>query len=335
MEIDFVIPWVDGTDIEWLKKKNYYLHGDINIDVSDARFRDWENLKYWFRGVEKFAPWVRRIYLVTDHQVPVWINKNNSKLVLVNHEDFIPQKYLPVFSSHPIELNMHRIEGLSEHFVYFNDDIFLTGKVKKEDFFKNGLPCSYAAESPVTPDTNDIFNHILLNNCALINENYSRKKFLKEQRKKRFSLIDKKGFLMNLALSALRRDAFFGFEYSHLPSSFLKSSLEAVWKESYEWLDTTCSHRFRSIDDVNQYVFIYYQYIHGLYSPYNYRKNGKAFHIDDSISGFVDNMCADIQSGRYKEICVNESKVQDFECTKVLVNKAFDKLFPEKSEFEV
>ena len=104
MDIDFVIPWVDGSDLEWRKNKNKY-SGKIDepVDITDARYRDWDILKYWFRGVEKYAPWVHKIYFVTCGQKPDWLNENHDKLVLVNHEDYIPHEYLPTFSSHTIE----------------------------------------------------------------------------------------------------------------------------------------------------------------------------------------------------------------------------------------
>lgn len=137
MDIDFVIPWVDGSDPEWRKSKNKY-SGKIDepVDITDARYRDWDILKYWFRGVEKYAPWVHKIYFVTCGQKPDWLNENHEKLILVNHEDYIPREYLPTFSANPIELNFHRIKNLSEHFVYFNDDVFITSKVEPEVFFK-------------------------------------------------------------------------------------------------------------------------------------------------------------------------------------------------------
>ena len=132
MDIDFVIPWVDGSDLEWRKSKNKY-SGKIDepVDITDARYRDWDILKYWFRGVEKYAPWVHKIYFVTCGQKPDWLNENHDKLVLVNHEDYIPHEYLPTFSANPIELNFHRIKNLSEHFVYFNDDTFIINKIEK------------------------------------------------------------------------------------------------------------------------------------------------------------------------------------------------------------
>lgn len=334
--IDFVIPWVDGADSEWRQKKQEYLSKESHkdIDAADERYRDWDQLKYWFRSVEKFAPWVNRIFFITCGQKPEWLNTEHPKLVCVKHEDYIPKEYLPVFSSHPIELNMHRIQGLSEHFVYFNDDMFFTAPVTEEDFFKSGLPCGLAVESPVTPDSRDIFHHILLNNIAYINETYSRKDVLKKYRKKFYSWIDKKGLIMNLALSILHRDDFFGFEYNHLPSCFLKSSLESTWEKNPNWLDLTCRHRFRNIEDINQYVFLYYQYVNGLFTPDNWRKKGKAFHVNDECPGMVEEICTAVKDGSYKYVCINEARVCHFEETKEKINRALETRFPEKSLYE-
>ena len=149
MEIDFVIAWVDGSDKTWQESKAKYDTKNKNENNGVVRYRDWDELKYWFRGVEKYAPWVNKIYFVTCGQKPKWLDENNPKLVLVNHKDYMKEDYLPTFSANPIELNFHRIKGLSEHFVYFNDDMFIINPVKEEDFFKKGLPCDSYCESPL------------------------------------------------------------------------------------------------------------------------------------------------------------------------------------------
>ena len=128
--IDFVVTWVDGNDPIWQAEKAKY-SPNKNADNRNVRFRDWDNMQYWFRAVEKFAPWVNKIHFVTYGHLPKWLNTDNPKLNIVKHSDFIPKEYLPTFSSHSIELNLHRIEGLAERFVYFNDDMFLTILSKK------------------------------------------------------------------------------------------------------------------------------------------------------------------------------------------------------------
>ena len=181
-KVDFVIPWVDGADVTWYEKKLKYsgkLSGDENIN----RYRDWGTLKYWFRGVEKYAPWVNKVYLITDNQTPEWIDLQCSKLQLINHSDFIPSKNLPTFSSHPIELNMHRISALSEHFVYFNDDCFLTKPVEKSLFFKNDVPCDSPVLSPIIMEKKDCVGKICANNMGVINTYFQKADVMRNKRK--------------------------------------------------------------------------------------------------------------------------------------------------------
>ena len=132
MDIDFVITWVNMDDPEWKKEFNKYRHNKDNTKngVSEARFRDYGFLKYWFRGVEKFAPWVRKIHFVTfNGQIPEWLDVNNPRIHVVSHHDFIPSQFLPTFNSVVIERYLHKIPGLSEHFVYFNDDFYIINHV--------------------------------------------------------------------------------------------------------------------------------------------------------------------------------------------------------------
>ena len=137
--------WVDGNDPEWQKEKNKYDESNDKGDSTIIRYRSWDNLQYWFRGVEKFAPWVNKIHFVTWGHLPPWLNVNHPKLHIVNHKDYIPEEFLPTFNANTIEMNLHRIKGLAEQFVYFNDDMFITDYVKPEDFFKNGVPCDVFA----------------------------------------------------------------------------------------------------------------------------------------------------------------------------------------------
>ena len=136
-KIDFVILWVDGNDEKWLKQKNEYLgiKGDSNVN----RFRDCQNLQYLFRGIEKHAPWVNKIFFITWGHLPKWLDVNNKKLEIVKHEEFIPKEYLPTFNSNVIEMNLFRIKNLSSKFVIFNDDLFILKNLKPEDFFENRI----------------------------------------------------------------------------------------------------------------------------------------------------------------------------------------------------
>lgn len=337
MDIDVVIPWVDPTDKEWQASKNKFLK-DLNndkVDNSENRFRDWDNFKYVFRGIDKFMPWVHKIYLITCGQVPDWMNKEaDDRLVIVNHSDYIPKEYLPTFSSHPIELNLHRIKELSEHFIYLNDDFFVINETSPEDFFVDGLPCDYALEDPITPDHKDIFNNILINNMVLLNSHYDRRTVLKEQKKKFYSMCDKKAFVTNMCFRPLKRNHFFGLHYSHLASNILKSTIEKVWTENREILEATSNHKFRNADDVNQFIFKNEQYVTGKFHPYNINRFGRAIQLDDTIEGAVEDVCRIITDSGYKMICINDCNIEDFDNTRTKINAALEKILPNPSVWE-
>ena len=138
-KIDFVILWVDGSDPRWLKQKNEQLKLQ-GANLPENRYRDYGTLMYLFRGIEKYASWVNKVYFITWGHIPDWMDINNEKLVIVKHEEFIPKEYLPTFNSNVIEMNLHRIENLSENFVLFNDDLFILNELLPTDFFENDLP---------------------------------------------------------------------------------------------------------------------------------------------------------------------------------------------------
>ena len=143
LPIDIVVTWVDGSDPAWRAKKEKYTGVKVCEGNTEVRYRDWDTLRYWFRGVEKYAPWVRYVWFVTDGQKPEWLNIDHPKLKWVKHSDFVPGEYLPTFNANTIEWNLHRIEGLAEQFVYFNDDVFMIRETKPEDFFVNSFPCDF------------------------------------------------------------------------------------------------------------------------------------------------------------------------------------------------
>ena len=132
---------------------------------------------YWFRMIEKHAPWVNNVYLITNGQKPDWLNLDHPKLKLVTHKEFMPNEYLPTYNSAAIELNLHRIEGLSENYLYFNDDVYLIRDSQPSDFYKNGQPKLFAVYDALVPWSS--YTNTYYKNVELIYRHFPNKKALK------------------------------------------------------------------------------------------------------------------------------------------------------------
>lgn len=329
-KIDFVILWVDGSDPKWLIDKNKYSNNKTGDAVTDNRFRDWGNLKYWFRGVEKYASWVNKIYFITYGHIPNWLNTDNSKLVIVKHEDYIPNEYLPTFNSNVIELNLNKIADLSEHFVLFNDDMFIINKTSPEDFFdKNGLPLDECEQNAnISYGKGEQIAHAQLNDIDIINRNFDKRVVMKKHFTK---FINVKYGILNLrTIFLLPWYAFSGFYNPHIPISHLKSTFDEVWKKEKDMLEKTCENRFREFNDVNHWVFRYWNLCNGKFVPRSYK-----FGIHYEVSKENKEICDGIIKQKSKVICVNDSANDyDFEKAKNDVSKAFETILSEKSSFE-
>lgn len=164
-DIDFVITWVDPEDPEWIAEKALYTDTNAN-NTDNVRYRNWDTLRYWFRGVEQYAPWVHKIFFVTYGHLPQWLNTRNPKLNIIKHSDYIPGAYLPTFNSHVIENHMHLIPGLSDRFVYFNDDMFIVRKTHPTDFFKQGKPCDSFVLNALTGDWGRDYRYTISQCCG-------------------------------------------------------------------------------------------------------------------------------------------------------------------------
>jgi hypothetical protein len=152
--VDVVYTWVDGSDPAWQQRRRDY-QPPAGADPSAghaARYLSREELRYSLRSIAMFARWVRTIHLVTDAQVPDWLDTTHPQLHLVDHRDlFHDPSVLPVFNSHAIESQLHRIDGLAERYLYFNDDVLLGRPVQPELFFHPHGPAIHFP-SPNTVD---------------------------------------------------------------------------------------------------------------------------------------------------------------------------------------
>ncbi|MFF7654319.1 stealth family protein [Streptomyces sp. NPDC007983] len=142
--IDVVYTWVDGSDPRWQRRRAAVTGeggGYHEQAANAARYANRDELRYSLRSLHLYAPWVRHIYIVTDRQVPPWLALDHPGITVVDHEEiFDDLGVLPTFNSHAIETRLHHIKGLAEHFLYFNDDVFLGSPVTPQDFFlANGV----------------------------------------------------------------------------------------------------------------------------------------------------------------------------------------------------
>lgn len=328
--IDFVITWVDGNDQKWLSEKKEYQPQKQDNASSKNRYRDWQLLRYWFRGVEKYASWVNKIYFITYGHIPEWLNTDNKKLKIVKHSEYIPNEYLPTYNSNTIEMNLFRINELNENIVNFNDDMFIINDTKKEDFFKNDLPCDLAACNINMPNgQNDLISHIMLNNVDIINKYYKKNEVIKKNIKKWFNF--KYGKYLMRTVFLLPWPKFSIFQEMHMPSSILKSTMNKIYELEKDRVEETSSNKFRSEKDINQWVFRYWQIVNNKFMPRSY-KFGKYYDIEQDI---IPNIRKTILGNKNKVICLNDSKDNiEFERLKKELIEIFEKKFTEKSSFE-
>lgn len=333
-KVDIVIPWVDGYDEKWKKKAAPYIKKGLeneaseNKNVDDRRYRDWDILKYSFRSIEKYFGWVHKVYLVTDEQQPKWLNTTYSKVEIIDHKQIIDQKYLPLFNSSAILLNLYKIPNLAENFVLMNDDMLFTSPIKKDTYFKNGLPKDFMVENALTASI-DFFKN-LFNSMQLINSTFNKREFIKKNFSKYFSYhygIDNFRTLLSFPYQY-----YTGFQSIHCVQPYLKSAFEKVWELYPERLQQTCTHKTRDERDVTEWLVRYYQLASGEFVPDKVHK-GKYFNLGDK--GALDEIEDILKKRKYYSICLNDDNVTDFESTLNRITKILQSVFPRKSRYEL
>ena len=338
-KIDLVVTWVDGNDPSWLaEKRKYDSSSNVAGDSSNSsqRYRDWELMRYWFRGVEKYMPFVNKIFFITWGHIPEWLDTENKRLVIVNHKDYIPEKYLPTYNSNVIELNLHRIPELSENFILFNDDVFAIAPAREEMFFKNDKPCDMLLSEVVfNYDSNSVFRHSVFNNLGIINKYFgSHRRELKNLSKWINPVYGLKNNLTNLNKLPFKR--ILGFKDQHLSIAHKKSVFQKLWDLEFDNLDRSCQNRFRSPFDFTQWLMRYWNFLTGNFEPINLYKLGEYCSFDYDKS--PDTICDKIRAQKKPILVINDtlssSENQEFEIAKKRITEAFESILPDKCSFE-
>ena len=329
MDIDFVITWVDMNDPEWLEEFSRYRYDKHNTrnGVSEARFRDNGFLRYWFRGVEKFAPWVRKIHFIVNGRTTEWLDTSNPKLHIVRHADFIPGEFLPTFNSVVIERYMHHIPGLSDHFVYFNDDFYIINHLPVERFFLNGLPRDIAVMD-YNPSWSQWYKRIK-NNIRIINRHFSKKEVMAKWHDKWFH----SSYGMKARWNYLLRfyGKFITLRVPHNAQPYLKSTFEEVWAAAGDELRATSVNKFRALNDLTPELFRTWQMCRGNFEPYNTYCDTKMFPLMVRPKQAIKA----IYEQKYKLICLNDNvHIRNYDTVIGNLRAAFESILPEKSTFE-
>ncbi|MFI1965957.1 stealth family protein [Streptomyces pathocidini] len=223
--VDAVYTWVDGSDPAWLARRAAFGDRAYHEEAANAaRYANRDELRYSLRALETYAPWIRRVYIVTDDQTPTWLDTSHPRIEVVSHREiFTDPSVLPTFNSHAIESQLHHIEGLSEHFLYFNDDVFLGREAVPQDFFlANGLTKFFPSPALVPlgpPSDEDVPVSVAgKNNRALIEARFGTTPVQKMK---------------------------------HVPHALRRGVLAEIEEEFAERHRATAGHRFRSLDDIS------------------------------------------------------------------------------------
>ena len=308
--IDLVYLWVDGNDPKWQAKRNAFLERKVENSLSsfNGRYVNNDELKYSLRSVERYAPWIRKIFIVTDDQTPEWLDIENPKIKIIDHKEILPAESLPCFNSNVLEHFLYKISNLSEYFILSNDDTFFNKIVSPTTFFgKDGYPIIRLTRKP--------FRRF--------------RWFLREQIFKKPHKLYSKA-LFNAAELVKQK---FGFFYNGLPhhniDSYLKSDCIRVAEQIFKnEIDHTKMNHIRNANDVQRIVYSYVALAEKR-GHLRYVSNDESLHIH-------------IQKDRHFEklkkfnptfFCMNDTEYAD-DNDRMKLKVWLSTRFTEKSEFE-
>ena len=311
--VDIVYLWCDSSDNVWREKKNNELkkYGK-NLDndsVGECRFIDNDELKYSLRSLEKFAPWINNIFIVTDNQIPSWLDTTNPKIHIVDHTQIMPSEALPTFNSMAIETRLHKIPNLSEHFLYANDDMFLGNFVDKTFFFnEDGTP---------------IFR-------------FSRRRIIKKPYRRLY------GYTIAKAYKIVKNTIGKSFSYfpHHNIDAYRKSDLESCYLNFEKEFENTTFQKFREKESVQRSIYEYYSLAKGIGTP-KIVNNISAKFSAFLISQPIDSALVELKESKIRYVDKNKPCLFCFnDCLKttdddrLAMRKFLEEKFPRPSSFE-
>ncbi|MBQ9259937.1 MAG: Stealth CR1 domain-containing protein [Neisseriaceae bacterium] len=224
--IDIVYTWVDGSNETFLRQHAFYKGEKEDITTDMARFESHDELKYSIRSVLKYAPWVNHIYIVTNNgEIPKWLDVSFEKITVISHKEIIDEKYLPTFNSHVIEANLWKIPNLTEHYIYFNDDVLLTRPVSESLFFTSGGLAKL------------FITNAKLSNCAINSKDKPTEIAAKNARQ--------------LILQYTHNGTWVETLFAHTFHPQLKKVYQYIWQEFSVEIEQFLNNKFRSAGDIH------------------------------------------------------------------------------------
>lgn len=306
-DIDIVISWVEGEDETWLRERNESKESAGNVTEifnHAARYRDIGLLKYVLRSIEDYAPWVRKIFIVTPNQKPFWLDESSDKIEVVFQDSFIPSEFKPTFKSTGVEWHLHRIPGLSENFIYLNDDMLFNQPVEPEDFFRNGEPVLTALYRPL-PISN--VSHMVLSTVLVLIKHFNQGETARRLPKKFFNPLISPVYLRNIVFRSLdlvnsRGSARSTYFFPHVALPMRKSTMEELWEVEYDVLAETCKRPFRDKEDVIIWLTMFWEIERGTFYPQDPRVTSMVY------VNQVDRIKSVTESPKIKMYCINDSE---------------------------
>lgn len=309
-DVDLVYLWVNGNDPVWRAKRNAVIgkteeRSAVNCD---GRYADNDELKYSLRAADMYAPWIRKIFIVTDNQVPEWLDTDNPKIQIVDHKEILPPQSLPSFNSTVIEHTIYRIPGLAEHFLYSNDDMFINKPVTPADFFANdGYPIIRLNRRPFRKFTLMFKEKVLGKPISNYNIKIQRAASLVEQ----------------------KYGKYIGDKTHHNIDAYCKSTYKHTFEDVFrDEIEPTLVNHIRSDNDVQRNVYSYVALMEQKgHRQYVSRKTSFRFHIDNPKHYDKLERCNPMF------FCMNDSQYANQD-DRVRVKEYLKTRFPNKSQFE-
>ena len=307
--IDLVYLWVDGSDPKWVEKRNACIGKPVERSGvnCEGRYADNDELKFSLRSVELYAPWIRRIFIVTDEQTPRWLDPSNPKIRIVDHKEILPAESLPCFNANVLEHHLHKIPGLAERFLFANDDMFFNRPVAPDDFFAaDGLPIARMNRRP--------FRKLTL---------FIKGKLLGKPMSNYLQIIQ------NAALAVERKyGIYYGDKAHHNIDAYLKSEYAHVREVFDAEIEPTLVNHVRSSNDIQRNLYTYAALAEKrMHRQYVGQRTSFRFHIDN------EKHYAKLAKYHPLLFCMNDSQYAT-DADRKRVTAFLSERFPEKSSFE-